>query len=36
MSRILPQTYTDKHELQLSEVLGDAYLLHSQSAQVFL
>jgi len=32
----LPQIYTDKHGLQLSEVLGDAYLLHSQNPQFFL
>jgi hypothetical protein len=32
MIQILPQIYRDKHELQLSELLGDAYLLHSQRA----
>jgi hypothetical protein len=32
MNRILPQIYADKHELQLSEVLGDAYFRHSESA----
>ena len=30
MNRILPQIYVDKHGSQLSEILGDAYLLHSQ------
>ena len=32
---ILPQVYTDKHSLQLSEILGDAYLLHSEIYSVF-
>jgi hypothetical protein len=29
MQIILPQIYTDEHRCQLSEILGDAYLLHS-------
>jgi hypothetical protein len=29
MQIILPQIYTDEHRCQLSEILGDAYFLHS-------